>query len=82
MPTKFTDFINQLEADARAEGPKAIEQLEASVIISAWLDGPARLFLRGHDVGERREPHLEAPLLKYGLCGVGRCDRQESGMDR
>ena len=29
MATKFADFIHEIEAEAKAEGPAALEQLEA-----------------------------------------------------
>lgn len=29
MPTKFKDFLRGVEEEARAEGPEAVEQLEA-----------------------------------------------------
>jgi DNA-binding phage protein len=29
MATKFADFVSKIEAEAKAEGPAAIEQLEA-----------------------------------------------------
>ncbi len=36
MPTKFDDYIREIEEKIKAEGPAAVARWEASILTSPW----------------------------------------------